>query len=468
MSSTVEQKDLIVLGSGPGGYIAAIRASQLGRKVTIIERESLGGVCLNWGCIPSKALLKSASIYQDIKHAQEFGFSVSGATIDFPKVIDRSRSVASKLSGGVSYLMKKNKIDVVFGEGKLQKGNNLLVKDKDGSSKTFNFKDIILAVGARARVLPGIEIDGELIHTYRTILEYKTLPKKTLVIGGGVIGCEFAYFHASLGADVTIVEPLPHILPLEDEEVAKGLTKSFEKLGIKIQTGALVEKVVKTKSKGVQATIKVNDQTQTWEGDCCLVSVGVQPNTEHLNLEEIGLKTDRGFIQVDDYMQTNIPNHYAIGDCTGKMMLAHVASHQGIVVAEYLCGYSEHAMKYDNVPSCVYCKPQVASIGLTEKKAKEQGLPYRATKVPFSAIGKAIAIGESDGFIKVLTDKNTEEVLGVHILHAEATELIAEAGLLRQLEGVASTAVETIHPHPTLSEAMLEVMAAAVERPLST
>jgi dihydrolipoamide dehydrogenase len=462
----VENRDLIVLGSGPGGYIAAIRASQLGRKVTIVERESLGGVCLNWGCIPSKALLKSASLYQSMNHCEEFGFSASNISIDFPKVIDRSRNVAGKLSGGIAFLMKKNKIEVIYGNGTLEADRTLAVT-KDGKTTQYKFEDIIIATGARARSLPGIEIDGEKIHTYRTILEYKTLPQKTLVVGGGVIGCEFAYFHKALGADVTIVEPLPHILPMEDDEIAAGLARSFKKMGMTIKNGTLATDIRREGDK-VKATIKTGEVVEEWEGDCVLISIGVQPNVENLGLENVGIATDRGFIKVDEFMQTSVPHYYAIGDVTGPPMLAHVASHEAIVAAEYIGGYSEHGMHYDNIPSCTYCQPQVASIGLTEQKAKESGVEYKVAKVPFSAIGKAIATGESDGLIKVLISPHTEEVLGVHILHSEATELITQAAILRQIEGVASSVIETVHPHPTLSEAFLEVMAAALDRPLST
>ena len=312
-----------------------------------------------------------------------------------------------------------------------------------------------------------MEIDGEFIHTYRTILEFKKLPKKTLIVGGGVIGCEFAYFHRSFGAEVTIVEPLAHLLPLEDDEIAQGLTKSFTGMGMKILTGGLASDI-KRDGNEVRATLKIGDKVEEWRGDCVLISVGVQPNTENLGLEEVGIVTERGFIKVNEFMQTSLPNHYAIGDVNGPPMLAHVASHEGLVAAEYLTGTSEHPMKYDNIPSCTYCQPQVASIGITEAKAKELGITYKAAKVPFSAIGKAIATGEPQGMIKILINPETEEILGVHILHAEATELISEAAVLRQIEGVASSVLETIHPHPTLSEAYLEVFASVLGRPLST
>jgi dihydrolipoamide dehydrogenase len=466
---STEKRDVIVLGAGPGGYVAAIRAAQLGRKVTIVERESLGGVCLNWGCIPSKALLKAGQLYQDLHHSSEFGFKAEKVTLDFPQVIKRSRDVAGKLSGGVSYLMKKAKAEVIYGTGKLQKGNVLAVTAADGKTTSYAFNDIIIATGARPRTLPHIPIDGEVIHTYRTILEYKKLPKKTLIIGGGVIGVEFGYFHSAFGAEVTIVEMLDQILPLEDLEVAQGLQRIFEKRGVQIKTGCSVKSVEK-KGSTVTATIeKKNGEIETWTGDCILCSIGVTPNTESLGLEEVGIAMERGFIKTNPYMQTSIPHHFAIGDIVaGTPQLAHVASHEGIVAAEALAGHDTAGMHYDNVPSCTYCQPQVASVGLTEKKLKEQGIKYRVGKVPFGAIGKAIAIGESDGFIKVLIDEKVGEVLGVHILHAEATELIAEAGIIRSHEGIAASVVDTIHAHPTLSEAMMEAMAAALGRPINT
>jgi dihydrolipoamide dehydrogenase len=467
-------KDLIVLGSGPGGYIAAIRAAQLGRKVTIVEREALGGVCLNWGCIPSKALLKSAQLYQSLNHASEFGFTAEKITLDFPKVVERSREVSGKLSGGVGYLMKKNKIEVILGTGVLERGKVLKVTSKEGKETIYSFNDIIIATGARPRTIPGIEIDGEVIHTYRTILEYKKLPKKTLIIGGGVIGVEFAYFHSSFGTDVTIVEMMDQILPLEDSEVAQGLERSFKKRGLKVHTGS---KVISVKRGGTKANPNVTvtlelkgGKTETWEGDCCLCAVGVVPNIENLGLENVGIETSRGGIKVDQYLRTSLPNYWAIGDVIGAPQLAHVASHEGVIAAENACANNNshlHLMRYDNVPSCTYCQPQVASIGDNEQTLKSKGIKYRVGKIPFSAIGKAIAIGEQEGFIKVLIDDSVGEVLGVHILHSEATELIAEAGIIRSHEGIAASVVETIHAHPTLSEGMMEAMALALGRPLN-
>jgi dihydrolipoamide dehydrogenase len=461
-----QERDLIVLGSGPGGYIAAIRASQLGRKVTIVERDSLGGICLNWGCIPSKALLRSAQLYQDVHHTSDFGFEVSGVTLNFNKVVERSRGVAQKLSGGVSYLMKKNKIDVVYGNGKLVGKNQLEVTAKDGSTSHLKYKDIIIATGARARPLPFADIDGEVIHSYRTLLDYRKLPKKTLVIGAGAIGMEFAYFHSSFGSEVTVVEMLDQILPVEDTEIAQSLEKIFKKKGVKIETKASV-KSIERKGNSAKAVIQTANGEMTWEGDCVLVAIGVIPNTENLGLDKVGITTDRGFVDVDSFMRTTVPNHFAIGDIVKSPLLAHVASHEGVVAAETASGHHSHGMSYDNVPSCTYCQPQVASIGLTEKAAKEKGIKYRVGKIPFSAIGKAIAIGESEGMIKVLIDDGVGEVLGVHILHSEATELISEAAIIRSHEGIAASVVDTIHPHPTISESVMEAMAMALGRPLN-
>lgn len=466
---TTQAKDLIVLGSGPGGYVAAIRAAQLGRKVTIVEREALGGVCLNWGCIPSKALLRSAQLFHDMKRSAEFGFETGPLKIDFPKVITRSREVAGKLSGGVSYLMKKNKIEVVMGNGVLEAGNRLTVTDSKGVAQTLTYKDIIIATGARPRILPGVEVDGDVIHTYRTALEYKRLPQKMLVIGAGAIGMEFAYFYSSLGAQVTVCEMLDQILPLEDKEIADNLQRVLTKHGITIKTGVAVSDIKKA-GKAVSATIKPKNggAEEKWSGDSCLISIGVVPNTENIGVDKIGVTMERGFIKVDDFLRTNKEHHFAIGDVTGRIMLAHVASHQGIVAAEAACGKAHHPMKYDNIPSCTYCQPQVASVGLSEKALKEKGIKYRIGKVPFSAIGKAIAIGEQEGMIKVLIDEDVGEVLGVHILHSEATELIAEAGIIRSHEGIAASVVDTVHAHPTLSESMMEAMALALGRPINT
>lgn len=461
-----QSRDLIVLGSGPGGYVAAIRASQLGRQVAIVEREALGGVCLNWGCIPSKALLRSAQLYNDMKHASSFGFETGKIGVDFSKIIERSRDVANKLSGGVNYLMRKNKIEVISGNGVLEKGNKLVVTDSNKKATTYDFKDVIIATGARARPFPGVDVDGTVVHTARTILENKRLPQKLLVIGAGAIGIEFAYFFNSLGVQVTVVEMADQILPVEDTEVAQTLEKIFTKNGMTIRTSTGVENLKKT-GNVVSATLKGKTSTEQWSGDACLVAIGIMPNTENIGLEKVGIETQRGFIKVDELMRTNVPHHFAIGDVAGGPALAHKASHEGIVAAEMAAGKSKHPMRYDNIPGCTYCQPQVASVGLTERAAKERGIKYRVGKIPFSAIGKAIAIGEQDGFVKVIIDDQVGEVLGVHIIHAEATELISEAAVIRSHEGIAASVLDTVHPHPTLSESVMEAMALALGRPIN-
>jgi dihydrolipoamide dehydrogenase len=462
----MESKDFIVLGSGPGGYVAAIRAAQLGRKVSIIERDALGGICLNWGCIPSKSLLRAAQLYHDMQRAEEFGFETGTLKVDFPKVIDRSREVAGKLSGGVSYLMKKNKIEVLTGFGTLEGSNKISVRDKDGKSQTYSYKDIVIATGARARDLPGVEADGEVIHNYRTLLENKRQPQKLLVIGAGAIGVEFAYFFNNLGTKVTLCEMADQILPVEDTEIADSLAKIFKKRGMEIHTKAAV-KDVKRKGKTATATLETTEGTIEWSGDAVLVAIGVVGNIENIGLDKAGVQVERGYIKANEYLQTNVPHHYAIGDIIGAPWLAHVASHEGIIAAEHACNKAHHPMRYDNIPGCTYCQPQVASVGLTEKAAKEKGLKYRVGKIPFSAIGKAIAIGEPEGMIKVIIDDEIGEILGVHILHAEATELISEAAIIRSHEGVAASVLDTIHPHPTLAESMGEAMAAALGRPIN-
>lgn len=461
-----QSRDLIVLGSGPGGYVAAIRASQLGRNVSIVERDALGGVCLNWGCIPSKALLKSAQLFNDLKHASSFGFTTGDVSVDFKRIIERSREVANKLSGGVNYLMKKNKIEIISGNGVLEKGNKLVVTDASKKSTTYEFKDIIIATGARPRPFPGVDVDGEVIHTSRTILESKRLPKKMLIVGAGAIGIEFAYFFSSLGTQVTVVEMAEQILPVEDTEVAQTLEKIFTKNGMTIRTATGVEGL-KRAGATVTANLKGKNGIEAWSGDACLIAIGILPNTENIGLDKVGIETNRGFIKVDELLRTSVPHHYAIGDVAGGAALAHKASHEGIVAAEVAAGKSKHPMKYDNIPGCTYCQPQVASVGLTERAAKEKGIKYRVGKMPFSAVGKAIAIGEQDGFVKVIVDDEVGEVLGVHIIHSEATELISEAAIIRSHEGIAASVVDTVHPHPTLSEAVMEAMALAVGRPIN-
>lgn len=469
MAAAIE-KDLVVLGSGPGGYIAAIRAAQLGRKVTIVEREALGGICLNWGCIPTKALLKTAHLFSEMQHAESFGIEAAAPKANFDKIIGRSREVAGKLSGGVAFLMKKNKIEVVNGNGKILPGKKLEVRGSKPSEPAalLSFKDIIIATGARAKLIPGIEADGKHIHTYRSLLDNRSMPKKLLVMGAGAIGVEFAYFFHSLGVEVTLVEMLDRILPVEDNEVSDLLARIFTKRGMKIKTSTAVENLKKS-GNSVSANLKAKDgNVESWTGDMCLVAIGVTGNIENIGLEEVGIKFERGAIDVDGFMRTNVPNHFAIGDVAGGPWLAHVASHEGIVAAEAACGVAEQPMHYDNIPGCTYCQPQVASVGLTEQAAKEKGLNYKVGKMPFAAIGKAIAIGDSEGFVKSIVDAETGEVYGVHIIHAEATELISEAAIIRSHEGIAKSVLDTIHPHPTLAESVMESMAVALGRPLNS
>ena len=464
---TTPDYDLLIVGAGPAGYVAAIRAGQVGLKTALVEKDHVGGMCLNWGCIPTKALLRSAQVYCELTHAADFGLETRAVSADFNKVIQRSRDVASKLSQGVSFLMKKNKVEVIQGTGVLDGGNKLSVSNAGGKATSYQYKDIIIATGARPRIPAGMEPDGRLVHSYRTILDYRKQPKKILIIGAGAIGVEFAYFFHSLGSEVTLVEMLDQILPVEDAEISEALRKSFIKRGIKVLTGTAVSKISPS-GDSLSATLKGKDKEEAWRGDCCLVAVGVVGNVENIGLDKAGIKVERGYIDVDGYMRTNVPHHYAIGDVAGPPWLAHVASHEGIVAAEHLCGVARHEMSYENVPGCTYCQPQVASVGLTEKAAKERGLKYRIGKMPFSAIGKAIATGDPEGVTKVIIDEEVGEVLGVHILHAEATELISEAAVIRSHEGIAASVLETIHPHPTLSESIMEAMAAALGRPINS
>jgi dihydrolipoamide dehydrogenase len=463
---TVQERDLIVLGSGPGGYVAAIRASQLGRKVSLIERESLGGVCLNWGCIPTKALLRSAQLFHDMGRAKEFGLDAGAPKVDFNRVMERSREVAGKLSQGVNGLMRKNKVEVIMGHGTFEGPHKVAVKDSAGKTTVYTYKDIIIATGARARPFPGLEADGEVIHNYRSMLSNRKQPGKLLVIGSGAIGIEFAYFMSSLGTQVTVVEMMDQILPVEDTEISQGLQKILAKNGMTFHLSSTVENL-KRAGKGAVATIKTKDGIVEWSGDMVLTAIGIVPNTENLGLEKVGIKTEKGFIKADSFLRTSVPHHYAIGDVIGAPALAHKASHEAIVAAEAAAGKALHPMRYDNIPGCTYCQPQVASVGMTERAAKEKGLKYKVAKMPFSAIGKAIAIGEPEGMIKVIIDQEVGEVLGVHILHSEATELISEAAIIRSHEGIAASVLETIHPHPTLAESMGEVMALALGRPVN-
>ena len=458
--------DVIVLGSGPGGYPAAIRASQLGFKVAIIEKESLGGVCLNWGCIPTKALLKSANVYEYAKHASAYGINVTGVQHDFDAVIKRSRSVADKMSKGVQFLMKKNKIDVIMGYGKLKAKSQVEVTAQDGTKQIIEAKHIIVATGSRARQLPNLPIDGKMVIGYREAMSLPTQPKTMIVVGSGAIGVEFAYFYNSMGTKVTIVEFLPRIVPVEDEEISKELEKQYRRQGITIMTNATVEGV-QASGSGVKATVKTESGTQVLEADIVLSAVGIAANIENIGLEEMGIKTEKGKIIVDKYGQTNVPGFYAIGDCSPGQALAHVAGKEGINTAEFIA-YNEkkhhhlpEGIDYNNVPGCTYCTPEIASIGYTEKAAKEAGFEIKVGKFPFMASGKASAAGATEGFVKVIFDAKYGEFLGAHMIGNSVTEMIAEVSVARKLETTAHEILNAIHPHPTMSEALKEATAVA-------
>ena len=447
--------DIIVLGSGPGGYVTAIRASQLGFKTAIVEKESLGGVCLNWGCIPTKALLKSAQVFEYLKHAEDYGLSLKNADKDFGAVIKRSRGVAEGMSKGVQFLMKKNKIDVIEGYGKLKPGKKI---DVDG--KEFSAEHIIIATGARSRQLPSLPQDGKKVIGYREAMSLPSQPKKMIVVGSGAIGVEFAYFYNSMGTEVTIVEFLPNVVPVEDEEVSKQLERSFKKSGIGIMTSSEVTKV-DTSGNGVKATVKTPKGEEILEADIVLSAVGIKSNIENIGLEEVGIAVDRDKILVNKYYQTNIPGYYAIGDVTPGQALAHVASAEGILCVEKIKGLHVEPLDYGNIPGCTYCSPEIASVGMTEKQAKEKGIEVKIGKFPFSASGKAKAAGASDGFVKVIFDAKYGEWLGCHMIGAGVTDMIAEAVLGRKLETTGHEVLKTVHPPPTMSEAVMEAVADA-------
>lgn len=459
--------DVIVLGSGPGGYPAAIRAAQLGFSVAIIEKESLGGICLNWGCIPTKALLKSAQVNENIKHSTSYGINVNGSEPDFGAVIKRSRGVADKMSRGVQFLMKKNKIDVIMGYGTIKGKGKIEVAGPDGSKKTFESKYIIIATGGRSRELPNLKQDGKKVIGYREAMSLPQQPKSMIIVGSGAIGVEFAYFYNSLGTKVTIVEFMPRAVPVEDEEISKELERQFKKQGIEIMTSATVESV---DSSGpiCKALVKKQDgSTLTLEADIVLSAVGVAANIENIGLEQSGVKTDKGRIPVDKFQQTNVPGIFAIGDCTPHQALAHKASKEGINAAEYIAylekkfAHQPEPIDYNNVPGCTYCSPEIASVGYTEKGAKEAGYEIKVGKFPFTASGKASAAGATEGFVKVIYDAKYGEFLGCHMIGYNVTELIAEAVAARKLETTAHEILNTIHPHPTMSEGLKEATAAA-------
>lgn len=453
--------DIIVIGSGPGGYVTAIRASQLGFKTAVIEKENLGGICLNWGCIPTKALLKSAHVFQYLKHAEQYGLNAVEPGFEFENIVSRSRGVASKMSKGIEFLMKKNKIDVIFGTAKVQKGKKVSVKTDKGTEE-YTADHIIIATGARSRELPNIPQDGEKIIGYRQAMTLKKQPKKMIVVGSGAIGVEFADVYNSLGTEVTIVEYMPVILPVEDEEVSKHMEKSLKKSGINILTNSSVEKV-ETTENGVKAHIKTAKGMETMEADILLSAVGITPNIENIGLEETGIKTDKGRIIVDEWYKTNVEGYYAIGDVIPTQALAHVASAEGITCVEKIKGMHTETIDYGNIPGCTYCSPEVASVGLTEKAAKEKGYDIRVGKFPLSASGKATANGNTDGFIKVIFDKKYGEWLGCHMVGDGVTDMIAEAVLGRKLETTGHEILKAVHPHPTVSEAVMEAVAAAYD-----
>tara|TARA_R110001592_G_scaffold131477_1_gene345356 strand:- start:121155 stop:122543 length:1389 start_codon:yes stop_codon:yes gene_type:complete len=454
--------DVVVLGSGPGGYVTAIRASQLGLKTAIVERESLGGICLNWGCIPTKALLKSANVFEYIKHAEDYGLKVENADKDFGAVVKRSRNVAQGMSNGIGFLMKKNKIEVIMGDGKLLPGKKLEVTDANGKVSQISAKSIVIATGARSRELPNLKQDGKKIIGYRQAMVLPEQPKKLVVVGSGAIGVEFAYFYNAMGTEVTVVEYLPNIVPVEDEEVSKQLERSFKKTGIKIMTSSEVTKV-DTSGDGCKVTVKTPKGEQVLEADIVLSAVGVQANIENIGLEQVGIKTEKGKIVVDDFYKTSVEGYFAIGDCVPGQALAHVASAEGIICVEKIAGHHPEPLNYGNIPGCTYASPEIASVGMTEKAAKEAGYEIKVGKFPFSASGKASAAGHKDGFVKVIFDAKYGEFLGCHMIGANVTEMIAEIVVARKLETTGMEIIKSVHPHPTMSEAVMEAAAAAYD-----
>jgi len=453
--------DLIVIGSGPGGYVAAIRAAQLKMKVAIVEKSELGGVCLNWGCIPTKALLKSAQVFEYIQHAADYGINVKDASADFSAVVKRSRDVANGMSKGIQFLMKKNKIDVHVGFGKLMTKSKVEV-DNNGSKSILEAKNIILATGARERQLPSLPIDGKKIIGYHEAMVLPKLPKSMIIVGSGAIGSEFAYFYNAMGTEVKLVEFMPNIVPNEDIEVSKVLEKSYKKQGIIVMTNSAVEKV-DTKGAKCKVTIKTPKGEEIHDCDVVLSAVGIQTNLENIGLEAVGVKTDKGKVVVDDYYQTNVTGVFAIGDIVKGPALAHVASAEGIICVEKMAGQSPEPLDYNNIPGCTYCSPEIASVGYTEKSAKEAGYELKIGRFPFSASGKASAAGAKEGFVKVIFDAKYGEFLGAHMIGANVTEMIAEVVAARKLETTGHEIIKTVHPHPTMSEAVMEAAAAAYD-----
>ena len=459
-----DKYDLIVIGSGPGGYVAAIRASQLGMKTAVVEKAEVGGVCLNWGCIPTKALLHSATLYDQMKSAKKFGVSAGDIGVDFPGMVKHSRTTAGRLSKGIEFLFKKNNITTLVGTGKLVSRHKVEVTAEDGKKQVYETNNIIVATGARPRAIPGVDFDGEKIISSKEAMVLPEQPESLVVIGAGAIGVEFAYFYSTIGTKVTLVEMLPQILPIEDSEVAAEVTKSFKKAGIKVLTDTKVDKIEK-KSKGVKVTVSSKEGSREIQADATLVAIGVQGNYENLGLEELGVEIERGYIQVDKKtFRTKVEGVYAIGDIIGPPWLAHVASAEGIAAVETMAGKESAGVDYDNIPGCTYCQPQVASMGLTEEKAKEQGYEVKIGKVPFRAIGKALAMGHGEGFAKLIFDAKYGELLGAHLVGPEVTELLAELNVAKALETTADELMHTIHAHPTLSEIIKEAAEAAFDK----
>lgn len=455
--------DIIVVGSGPGGYVAAIRASQLGLKTAIVEREELGGICLNWGCIPTKALIKSANVFEYLTHAEDYGIKVSDSEVDFKGMIKRSRDVADGMSKGIQFLMKKNKIDVLKGNGKILAGKKVAVTDDKDKTETHEAsKGIIIATGTRSRQLPNLKQDGKKVIGYREAMTLDKQPKKMVVVGSGAIGVEFAYFYNAIGTEVTIVEYMPNVVPVEDQDISRELAKSLKKQGIKIMTESSVE-AVDTKGKGCKVSVKTKKGEETIECDVVLSAVGIEANIENLGLEDVGIVTDKGKILVNDYYQTNMPGYFSIGDCVPGPALAHVASAEGITCVEKIAGHTPEPLDYNNIPGCTYCSPEVASVGYTEKQAKEAGYDVKIGKFPFSASGKASAAGAKEGFVKLVFDAKYGELLGGHMVGSNVTEMIAEIVAVRKLEITGHELIKTVHPHPTMSEAVMEAAAAAYD-----
>lgn len=452
--------DVIVIGSGPGGYVTAIRASQLGMKTAIVERESLGGICLNWGCIPTKALIKSAQVFEYINHAAEYGIEAPAPKADFAAIVKRSRGVANGMSKGIQFLMKKNKIDVIMGTGKVKPGQKVEVKGNDGTQQELTGKHIIIATGGRSRELPNLKQDGKKVIGYRQAMVLPEQPKSMVVVGSGAIGVEFAYFYATLGTKVTIVEFMENIVPVEDEEVSKQLLRSLKKSGIEIMTSSSVESV-DTSGAGCKVQVKTATGMQTLECDIVLSAAGVVANIENIGLEETGIKTDKGKVVVDEFYNTSVKGYYAIGDIVGGQALAHVASAEGITCVEKIAGLHVEPINYNNIPGCTYCSPEIASVGYTEKAAKAAGYELKIGKFPFSVSGKASAAGAKDGFVKLIFDAKYGELLGAHMIGANVTEMIAEIVVARKLETTGHEMIKAVHPHPTMSEAIMEAAAAA-------